>query len=140
MPEVARTEPAITTIRTTEVRTGRSQGRGGSFGGPRQGDPFGLGHRPGRLRLFHVAARDRQLDQPRPLLVVRQVFDPELAVERPQMALHRVDAEEHLVGDLLVGGWGGEVVAGGDRLAERCQNAKLGIGETDVGRGISIHE
>jgi hypothetical protein len=32
------------------------------------------------------------------------------------------------------------VVAGGDRPTERCENAKLGIGEGDVGRGISIHE
>ena len=71
---------------------------------------------------------------------MRQVFDPELAVERPQVALHRVDAEEDLVGDLLVGRRGGEVVAGRDRPTERCEDAKLGIGEAHVGRGVSVHE
>ncbi|MBS1860471.1 MAG: hypothetical protein JSS68_02045 [Actinobacteria bacterium] len=69
-----------------------------------------------------------------------EVFDPELAVERPQMSLHRVDAEEDRVGDLLVGRRGGEVVARRDRATEGDENGKLGVGEPDVGRGISIHE
>ena len=58
-------------------------------------------HRRGCLRA-EISALERQLDQARPLLVVGQVFDPELAVERAQVRLHRVDAEEDLLGDLLI--------------------------------------
>src|SRR3954468_2965206 len=43
------------------------------------------------------------LDELDPLLVLREVLDVELLEQRAQMGLHGVDAEEQLVGDLLVG-------------------------------------
>ena len=55
------------------------------------------------------------------------------------MPPHRVGAEEDRGGDLLVGRRGGEVVALGYRSTERRENAGLGVGQEDVGRGISSH-
>ena len=57
---------------------------------------------------LEVARRDdaglqRLGHQPRALLVLRQVLDPEALEQRAQVRLDRVDAEVQLVGDLLVG-------------------------------------
>jgi len=62
---------------------------------------------PGALP-SEVAFRDEaelqgHLDQPRPLLVLRQVLDTEFVEQRPQVRLDRVDAQEQLFGDLRAG-------------------------------------
>ena len=156
MPEVARLAPMITRTRSPTLiqaarecrRRVRRRRRGARRRHPRFGrraDPQVLGRgelgRRRRVVVFvgvaggdldlprgrlDVAARDRQLDQPRPPLARGQVLDPELAVEGAQVTLHRVDAEEDRVGDLLVGRRGGEVVALRDRSAERRENARPG--------------
>ena len=46
----------------------------------------------------------RALGQPQALFVLRQVAQLELPEQRPHVHLHGIDTEEHLVGDLAVGG------------------------------------
>ncbi len=72
---------------------------------------------------------DDELDQARPLLILGQPFNSELAIERTQMGLHRVDAKKDLIGDLLVGRREGEPVAIGDRPAQGDKNAMLRVGQ-----------
>src|SRR3954447_12295757 len=66
------------------------------------------------------------LDELDPLLVLRQVLDAELLEQRAQVRLHRVDAEEELVGDLLVGRRGRVRVVVLVRPAQRGDDLPLG--------------
>ena len=84
---------------------------------------------PSPVPPLEVSTLDDELDQSCPLLVVGQFLDLELAEEGAQVRLDRVDAEAHLVGDLLVGGGGGEAAAVADRPAERDENAMLCVGQ-----------
>ena len=170
MPEVARLAPMITRIRSptlirrrASVRPSRSSRRGGARRRhPVRGraDPEVLGRGDlGRRRnvvvfvsgaggdlylaggRLDVAARDRQLDQPRPPLARGQVLDPELAVEGAQVSLDRIDAEEDRVGDLLVGRRGGKWVApeNGRQSAARMRTW-VSVSRTSVGGSAAIGE
>src|SRR5205814_9601103 len=75
------------------------------------------------------AAPDRQLGEADTLLVLGEVADIEALEQRPQVCLYGVDAQEDLLGDLLVRCRGGELASLTKRPAEGNQNAPLGVGD-----------
>src|SRR4051812_3089252 len=71
------------------------------------------------------AAGERELDEPRALAVLREVFDAEALEERADVRLDALHAEEHLFGDLPVGGGRGVSGVAAIRAAQREQDASL---------------
>jgi hypothetical protein len=62
-------------------------------------------------------------------LILRELADPELLEQDAQVALDRVQREEHFVGDLLIGCRGRVLAALAKRPAQSDQDAALRIGQ-----------
>src|SRR3954447_2269655 len=71
------------------------------------------------------AARERELDEPRALAVLREVLDGEALEQRAHVRLDALHAEEQLVADLLVGRRRGPLRAAAVRPAQRDEDAPL---------------
>src|SRR5688572_20024450 len=89
-----------------------------------------IAHTCGRGAGSEIPAADQAepedaFDQLDALLVLRKVLDLELLEQQAQLGLHGVDAEEQLVGDLLVGGRGGVRVVVLVRPAQRRDDLPL---------------
>src|SRR4051794_36242752 len=104
------------------------------LGGEVDGEPSAL-----EVTRRDGAGLERQLDQPRPLGVLREILDAEALEERAQMRLDGLDAEHQVVGDLAVRRRGHVRAGLAVGPAQRDEDPALGIGQHWPGDAAPDH-